>query len=171
MTRNREPNNANAEPARERTEHRLPYELDVAMRHARDRQPGSGEIIRCIRNAKRLGEGIAPEPRLALAPRVAWYMTIAGSLAAAAVYLLVTWHPWSAQPERDSSPAVSLSQPVYSPVNRVPLVAVGYQRIETDLDQADGELEQASEAMALSAVRFEVQQTLEEFYDWSEPGK
>jgi hypothetical protein len=58
-------------------------------------------------------------------------------------------------------------QPSYSPVISVELTQVGYQRIVEDLDRADAQIEAASEGLQLAAVRYEIQTTLEEFYDWS----
>jgi hypothetical protein len=102
--------------------------------------------------------------------RFARRLLIAGSLvaAAAAVYAMVTWNALPVRPEHRGAAVPALSLPVYSPVTQLPLVEVGYRRIEADLEQAEAELEQAGEAIALAAVRHEVQQTLEEFYDWSQ---
>lgn len=39
--------------------------------------------------------------------------------------------------------------------------------IEEDLDRADSKAEEASDGLAQAAVRQEIQETLEKYYDWS----
>ena len=174
MTDNTQANHLPEEFEQAQAEHRLPNELDMAVRRARGRQPHPDAIVQCMRSAQGLSDTAVSAPRFPLTrTRLAGRIALAGSLAAAAaaVYLLVTWNPSSVSPERDRLPVAALSQPIYSPITQVSLVEVGYRRIEADLEQAQTQLAQASEAIALSAVRLEVQQSLEEFYDWSDPGE
>ncbi len=56
----------------------------------------------------------------------------------------------------------------YSPERRVELVLVAYRSIDDDLDQADAQVAEISEALQLVLLRHEIQSSLDEFYDWSQ---
>jgi hypothetical protein len=174
MTDKIEPNDSTTRVEGELAEHRLPAELNVAVQRARQRKPDADQLLRCIGDAKRLRETRAAQPhRHSRSSRITQRVSILASLAAAAAvtYVILKWDMGTVVPEPVPTPPLSLSLPVYSPVTQIPFAEVGYRRIVADLDRADAELAQASEAIALSAVRLDVQQTLEEFYDWSEIGE
>ena len=88
---------------------------------------------------------------------------------AAPIGLILSLRSWLTVPVNRSGDATVelLTQPVYSRITTVSFTRVGYRQIEEDLDRADAQVEEASEGLALTSVRHEIQETLDEFYDWS----
>lgn len=148
----------------------LPSELSSAIERARMRTASPAQIAKLAERVLEMtSQHSVPSPveikkanSAGVSASVYWLCTIAASIG-----LIVLFRPWASTTDNQAEvPKLVLSQPIYSPITTVSLSQVGYRQIEVDLDRADAKLAEASEGLALAAVRYEIQQTLEEFYDW-----
>lgn len=145
----------------------LPDELAAAIARARQRTAAKSSVASLTASVLEKTAVLAThvDPN-ASRPRVQMYWLCA---VAASVGLVLAVRPWgNSQLEPPELPAIQLMQPVYSTITTVSLTQVGYGQVQDDLDRADVQIEEASEALQLAAVRVEIQKALDEFYDWSE---
>jgi hypothetical protein len=147
----------------------LPSELAAAIERARLRTASPAMVEKLQSRVLEITAETVPDvnqkDRLASGnAHIYWLCTIAASIG-----LILSLRPWMTVPvESTHFPTVDLiTSPVYSPITTVSLTQVGFRRIEEDMDRVDAQVEEASEGLALASVRHEIQETLEEFYDWS----
>jgi hypothetical protein len=97
-----------------------------------------------------------------------WTSVLAASLLVAIT--LAFWKRSNAPQPMSIEPSLSTSGDgrTYSAVKTISLVSVAYRRVEEDLDRADRVADAAFKGLDLAEIRREIQNTLEEYYDWSE---
>lgn len=151
------------------TDQELPADLIAAIERARRRTASPAAVAQLTVKVLQLSNCQTPQLRQPISVpwngRIAWTVAIAASILMILTFKL--WLPAPKEPPGQLQSSELLNRPVYSPITTVSLVQVGYRKIEQDLDRADEKLDDAFESLALAAVRREVQETLEEFYDWS----
>lgn len=92
------------------------------------------------------------------------------SAIAACLVLALTFALWRLPRGRDtvhipkSSPS---EQNRYSTIKTISLVSVTYRKIDEELDRAEQAADDAFREMTRTAIRREIQEVLEEYYDWS----
>jgi hypothetical protein len=146
-------------------------DLVAAIERARARKASLDMVARVAEKMLQLGKPVVRSSETQMVSvrrwngRMLWAVSTATILFVAAV--LSVRRPSSNESLVNFQPLATLHFPVYSSITTISLVEVGFQRIEEDLDRADAKAEEASEGLAQAAVRQEIQETLEKYYDWS----
>lgn len=144
----------------------LGLDLAAAVAKARGRSPSPEMVTQLVAHLAKLDVAPAPAGARPARQRSLWVGRMAGAAALAATVLAVATvrHRMRPLPPSIDPPLVRNTDfRSLSAVRRVSLVEAGFSRIAADLDQAQSQLDTASESLALAAVRREVQETLEEY--------
>ena len=104
-----------------------------------------------------------PVERRSFAPRHLNTVWIWGGAIAATIVLFFSYGF-----RRPQLPEVVRATTSLSSITKISLVRFSYSRIEEDLDRAEAKAEEVSEGLELAAVRFEIRESLERFYNWSQ---
>ena len=143
----------------ERPDEELPAKLATIVAKARARCPTPDMVAQLIARASCLGEvgRVAPRPGRS----AALWVSVGATAAAAAVLLVFVLTHGRREPARVPGPPVAAAHafPIYSAVTRLSLVDVGFGQAEEDLRRAEWHVARVSEAVALAAVRRDVQET------------
>lgn len=146
----------------------MPSDLIAAIERARQRTASSEMVTQLTVRVSHLNKPDAYGSIASSYRQGRWLMACA---VAASIFVIVSYGFIGTAPsDRVSSrdPNSFVKYPIYSQITKVSFVQVGYRRIEEDLDLADAKAERVSEGLVLAALRQEIQESLEEFYKWSD---
>ncbi len=146
---------------------RFPSELAAAIERARQRTCSQSMVESLKEKALALATDSATQV-VSRPDRQRDHVKLLGLLVAASIALIVSLRWWLMGTTDVEKVVIGLERnPVYSAITTVSLTQAGYRQVEEDLNRADAQIEEASEALAIASVRQEIQKTLEEYYDWS----
>ena len=138
----------------------LQADLEAAIERARHRVAPPEMVERLTASVLQLSR---PVERRSFAPRHLNTVWIWGGAIAAAIVLFVSYG--FRQPKL---PEVVQETTSMTSITKISLVSFSYSRIEEDLDRAEAKAEEVSEGLELAAIRFEIRESLERFYNWSQ---
>jgi len=137
----------------------LQAEFEAAIERGRHRV-ASPEMVE--RLTARVLQLTPTDERRSLAPRHLNAVWIWGGAIAAAIVLFFSYGFRQPKWPEGVHETTSLTS-----ISKISLVGFSYSRIEEDLDRAEAKAEEVSEGLELAAIRFEIRESLERFYDWS----
>ena len=138
----------------------LQAELDAAIERARHRVASPDIVERLTASVLRLTQ---PDELRSFAPRHLNAVLIWSAAIAATIVLFF----WYGLRQQKLSEVVRGTTSLTS-ITKISLVSFSYSRIEEDLDRAEAKAEEVSEGLELAAIRFEIRESLERFYNWSQ---
>ena len=143
-----------------RPEAALPAELEAAIVRARQRVASLEMVERLTANVLRL---TPPNEHRSFAARHLNTVWIWGGAIAAAIVLFFSYG--FRQPQL---PEVVQDNTSLSSITKISLVSFSYSKIDEDLERAEAKAVEVSEGLELAIIRFEIRESLERFYNWSE---
>lgn len=148
----------------------LPNDLAFAIARARHRTASSSMVASVTSRVLDATSSSAFVATTSIDParskaRVSGVWVVAATIGL--VFALYFWWPVAKESESVTR-KYEWTQPNYTSVKTSRLSHVSYRQIEADLDRAGTTVDEVSEGLLLTAVRFEIQATLDQFYDWSE---